>query len=276
MNPNSAETRRQMRAATEANREAVPRFARALRAAFDPDSTADRLDRATLTGVPASRRGFLRMGGLTVAASAVLIACGTGDDSAGVARTGSVPEPGEPDPVGPEPGPEMDNSLLLTASSIEALAIATYDDLLDKDLLENGDAVDMANLFRDQHSEHLDQLVATTEDLGVSAYRDPNPYLWETIVEPELTAIDGLEEGNEQRRAVLDLTYRVEDLAAQNYVRSAGLLTTPELREGAMAIGGVEASHVSMVLATIGEPAVPFAFGRTSDAPSTDNEMITA
>ena len=68
MTPNRDEIRRQLRAADAEQRGILPRFTRALRRSSDPGSNTPVVEQAALLGVPHSRRGFLRLGGITVAA----------------------------------------------------------------------------------------------------------------------------------------------------------------------------------------------------------------
>lgn len=265
MNRNRDEIRRQLRASETANSEALPRFARALRRAFDPEGGADRHDRAALVGLPSSRRGFLRVGGLTVAASAVLVACGGEAGDPGVSRTGSVPEGTASGPPELEPSSELDTTLLLTAGSIEVLAVATYEELLEQGWIEDEGLNEVAQVFRDQHREHEERIAEAAREVGATPYEEANPHLWSTVVEPDLATIESAEE-EERQSLALDLAYRIEDIATQSYTRSAGLLTTADLREAAISIGSVEARHVSVIFGALGEPQVPFPLVRTSEA----------
>lgn len=250
------ELNRQLRDADAAHRAAMPGFGAALRRAFDPQGGASLAEKGRLLGVPTSRRGFLQISGMTIAASAILVACGS-DVSENVAQTGSVP-PKEKNVKELEPGDELDVTLVLTASSIEALAIAAYDTAIEKDWLGDAALQSVASLFRDQHQDHLGLLSATAEDLGAQPYEEPNPYLVANVLEPEVAKLDGLG-GAELQRAALGIAYALENAAAQTYVKAAGLLTTPELRQAIMSIGGVEARHVAVILGATQQPEVPFA-----------------
>lgn len=251
------ELNRQLRDLDSAHRAALPRFGAALRRAFDPEGGATLAEKGQLLGVPTSRRGFLQISGMTIAASAVLVACGS-DVSENVAQTGSVP-PVDKTVKELEPGSELDTTLVLTASSIEALAIAAYDSAIEKGWISDATLQSVVTLFRDQHAEHLAALSTTARDLGAEPYTEPNPYLMSTVVEPEVGKLDGLG-GVELQTAALGIAYVLENTAAQTYVKAAGLLTTPELRSAIMSIGGIEARHVAVILGATRQPEVPFSF----------------
>lgn len=261
------EIRRQLRAADADQRDALPRLRRALRRAADPEGGVAPTETAALLGVPHSRRGFLRIGGLSVAASAVLVSCGLGnpgDD--GLTFTGELPGPSDATPPTPEIGSALDSTLLLTASSLEALAVAAYDAALEGGWLRgNTTLISVATLFRDQHAEHLDAVVAATEAAGLTPFTDPNPFLFDNVVGPAAASIAALEP-EDQAEATLDLAYQLEDVAAQTYTSAGGLFSTPELRSAALSIGAVEARHISVILGAQQAPAAPFAFARTVNA----------
>jgi hypothetical protein len=273
VNTPNDEIRRQLRTADAEQRTALPRFAEALRRAFDPDSGASTAERAALLGMPASRRGFFRIGGMTVAASAILVACAEPEDP-GIARTGpTMPESTATVP-GLSPSAELDTTLLLTASSLEALAVAVYTQAIENDWLEAAALAEAATLFRDQHEEHLQAVSDATRQAGATPYIDPNPYLLDNVVQPAVDAL-GSATSEELLTGVLELAYTLENVAAQTYTLAGGLFTTPGLRQAGMSIGAVEARHVAVLLGALEEPQVPFAFGRTSSAAPAESFITT-
>jgi len=261
------EIRRQLRAAAADQRVALPRFRRALRRATDPEGGVSSHETAALLGVPHSRRGFLRIGGLGVAASAILVSCGLDNPpEEGITYTGEMPGESTATVPAPQIGSALDSTLLLTASSLEALAIAAYDAALEGGWFDgNRTLIDVATLFRDQHAEHFEAVVAATEAAGVTPYTDPNPFLFDNVVGPAADSIAALVP-EDQPSATLDLAYQLEDVAAQTYTSAGGLFSTSELRSAAMSIGAVEARHLSVILGAQEAPAAPFAFGRTVNA----------
>jgi hypothetical protein len=265
VSPNRDEIRRQLRAADAEQRGALARFSRSVRRSSDPGSKTATVDQAALLGVPHSRRGFLRLGGITVAASAVLVACGSPGSDEAVIRTGTMPDESTATPPTQEPSAEFNVTLLLTAGSLEALAIAAYDAALSNNWLGDSTLNSVARLFRDQHTEHLEVVSAATRSLGETPYTEPNPFLFDNVVAPAVDSITALEP-EDQQLATLELAYTLEDVAAQTYTSAGGLFDSAELRQAGMSIGAVEARHLSVLLSVLGEPAAPFAFGRTINA----------
>jgi hypothetical protein len=255
------EVRRQLQASAREHDEALPQWREALARTFDPASvTSDRAKRQLL-GLP-DRRRFLTVGGLTLATSALLAACGDsgGDEQIPVSGTLPVPaEEGVTPTTTPAQGQETDVTLLRTAQSIEVLAVETYQAAIDSGLVTTPAIADAAQLFQAQHREHAALLAETTTETGGEPYDQANEYLFTEVVEPALGVLDG-EEG------VVSLALTLENTAAQTYVFAAELLTTPDLRQAIMSIGATEARHVSVLFTVQNQPPVPFAFMPRRDA----------
>jgi hypothetical protein len=270
------ELRRQTAAIDADHRPLMARWRSALDQIFDP-ANRDRTDatqRAALLGVP-DRRQFLRIGGMAVAGSAILVACGSdGDDSAssssttaGEATTTTAAMGGDTTTTTAPDGAEMDLTLLRTASSIEILAINAYQAAVDSGLVTDQAVADAALLFQSQHEDHNAALQAQTETLGGEPYTDPNPYLQENVVGPALEAVT-------DQLSVVRLALELENAAAQTYTLAGGLLSTPELRQTIMSIGGVEARHAAVLYGVVdgaGAPQVPVPFMPTADAAPEDS-----
>jgi rubrerythrin len=257
MNPDLSndEVQRQLREARRAQEASAPLFARALRRAFDPSSGASLDDKAQLVGVP--RRALLSAGAL-LGAGVVLAACGSSDDDQ-LPVTGSIPAVPE-DPTTTAPGSEaLDLVVLNTARSIELLAVDVYGQALDSDLLETRALVDTAELFRDQHEEHAEALSAAVRQLGGRPVTEANQYLLENEVAPLVAELT-------DETTVVELALALETTAAATYVKTTPTLTTPELRQAAMSVGGVEARHVAILHNALQMVPVPVAFFRTSAA----------
>jgi len=247
------EIRRQLRQARRDHDAALPRWRDALRRVFDPAGGVSTPDKRAVLGIP-DRRRFLMVGGVAVATSAVVAACGTDEEQVPV--TGTLPpkaEPGATTTTTPEQGQESDVTLLRTAQSIEVLAVDVYQKAIDSGLVTTPAIAEAAALFQAQHRDHAALVAQATIDAGGQPYDQPNTYLLETAVAPALEVLDGEE-------AVVSLAYELENIATQTYVFASELLTTPTLRQAIMSIGAVEARHVSVLLAVQDQPPVPFAF----------------
>ncbi len=255
MNFSRDEVRRQLRAARAEHQATMGPWQEALKRVFGAGDEVPEAARAQLLGVP-SRRGFLKIGGATVIGAAVLAACGseaTPDvvESGAGAESTTTADPAEA---------EFDTNLLRTATSLEILAVNTYQTAIDSGLIGTADVLDAFVLFRDQHDDHRGALQQATEDYAGAgtAYDDTNRFLQDTVVGPALEALTDEE-------SVLNLALRLETLAAESYVWSAGELSTNNLRQAIMGIGGVEARHQAVLRGFLDEDQVPDAFEPTED-----------
>ncbi|MCD9622417.1 ferritin-like domain-containing protein [Rhabdothermincola salaria] len=250
------EIRRQLRASQREHDAVLPAWRRALSRVFDPASGASTDDQAQLLGLPA-RRTFLA-GGATLAAGAVLAACGS-DSTDQIPVTGAGPTVPESTTT-TAPGSPAENIVLLkTGQSIELLAVDAYQAALDSDLVTSSAIAATARLFQGQHREHGEALGETLRNLGATEVSGPNQFLLENVVQP------GLEAAADETM-VVQLAVSLESLAAATYVKAAGVLTTPELRQTIMSIGGVEARHLSVLYGVLGTSQVPTPFLRTGAA----------
>lgn len=272
MDFNRNEVRRQLRAADREQRSAITGFRDTLHRVFQATDLSDRHATATvvksqLLGLP-GRRQVLAVGGATVLGAAVLAACGsdsettagdTGDPTTSTTEGGAVTT--APDA---EAGAEGDLVLLRTAASLENLAVAVYGVALGTSSVAELPAeitfdpavATAAELFQSHHRAHAEALNAALEDLGEQPYTEPNKYIFDNAVKPQLSGLTDEE-------AVVRFARDIENVAAGTYSFAAGQLSQPELRQTIMSIGGVEARHaaaLSMVLDVTGRSAVPVAF----------------
>lgn len=230
MDLNQTEIRRELRAAEAHNATAVPRWREMLHRTFGDSVASSPADKAQLLGLP-DRRGFLRIGGISIAGAALLAACG--DDDTVATQVGGSPDDGN-----------MDVVLANTAISLETLAIDTYTVAAESGLVERAVVAEAAGLFMEHHISHRDALVSTVEAAGATPFTGTNAAVKSAIVDPALAAAVDEED-------VIRLAFDLETAAAQTYVFAAGGLSSPELRSTIMTIGGVEARHAA-VLSQIG------------------------
>lgn len=257
MDINSTEVRRELRAADAEQKLALPRWRSALSRIFEPGSGVSAAEKANLLGVP-NRRQALKLGGATFVGAAVLAACGSDDDDSGSGTTTTAAAA-----VGSGGAEDMDLTLLRTATSLEVSAVDTYDAAIESGLVTTAAIADAATLFRDQHQEHADLLSTATTEAGGEAYDEPNAFLQENVIDP---ALEGLTDEN----SVVELALQMEDVAAQTYAFAAGALTTAELRQAIMTIGGVEARHAAVLYGVLDMPQAPDAFLPTDQAVGED------
>lgn len=244
------EVRRGLREARAEQQAALPRWREAVARVFDPAGRHSTATKQAVLGLP-DRRAFLRVGGMTVAMSAVVAACGS-DSEEDLPVTGTLPTVEEATGL-IETSQELDVTLLRTAQSIEVLAVQTYQAAIDSGLVTTPAVAEAAQLFQQQHDEHAGLLAATTTDAGGTPYDQPNPYLDEQVVGPAVAALTS-------ETDVVALAVELENTAAQTYVFAAEALSTPALRQGIMSIGGVEARHLTVLYTVQEQPPAPFPF----------------
>jgi hypothetical protein len=196
-----------------------------------------------------ARRDFLRLGGATIALSAVVAACGSEDE-------GQLPVTGTTPPTDDESastgGPEMDITLLRTQQSIEVLAAQTYRTVIDEGLLTTPALIEAMERFQGQHEERAQLLGEAATDAGGEPYPEPNPFLSTTVDEQVEVLSD--------EEATVALAVELETIATHTCVYASELLTTPELRQTIMSVGGAEARAISVLYGVQEQPQVPFAF----------------
>ena len=192
MNIERDQIRRELRASQEDQRSAMKLWREALQRVFGGGGAAAEIPveaKAQLLGVPSpGRRHLFKLGGATVLGAVVLAACGDSNDEVG--QTGTTAGGGSAT-TGTSGGgnSNMDLVLLRTASSLEVLAVETYDAAIASGLVTTMAIADAAKLFRDQHDEHAKQLQSATTDAGGDAYTEANPFLKAEVVDPALAGL---------------------------------------------------------------------------------------
>jgi len=254
---NTDEVDRQVRAIERDHRSALTMFRDAIDRVFDPDSNVDGATKAQLLGMP-SRRGFLKIGGLTVATSAILVACSTdATSSSSTTTTAQGATTTVPAARGTTPGTTAasnadavtDATLLLTAESIEQLAIATYQTAIDSGLVKTAALGSAAKYFQAQHRDHAGLLSSAAKSMGVTATGQPNAYLNDNVVQPAVKKLT-------DEKGVVALALELETAAAETYALAAGILSVAGLRQAIMTIGGIEARHMAVLNHVLGQPPV--------------------
>lgn len=273
MDINRDEIRRQLHDADQLHHQSQPLLAEALDRATHSGDGAAALP--ALLGVP-SRRGFLRIGGLTVSGAAVLAACTPEPVKVQLPQAGTSPTTIEKATYQPEGDIPTDLTLLRVGQSIERLAVKAYDAAIASGVLPP-EITEIANRFRDHHNAHWGALATTINGIGGESFDDANPILVKLVLDPAAEAINA---GNATLASLLELALTLEDTAAQTYTNSASMLTSASLRQAVMTIGATEARHVAVLLGvqTPGSPQAqaPFAFGKTADAIKPRNEAAVA
>jgi hypothetical protein len=193
--------------------------------------------KAQLVGVP-GRRQFLKIGGVSILGAAVLAACGDDDStSSGTTLGGSATT------VAGGSGVD-DVTLLKTATSLELLAVATYQTAAGSGLVTTKAVGDAAGLFLEHHQAHADALQQATSAAGADPFDQPNAAVKAAIVDPAVMAA-------KTEADILKLAFDLEAAAAQTYVFAASALSKPEYRSTIMTIGSVESRHQQILGAVL-------------------------
>ena len=227
------------------NEDAVRTMDRALPALFESDGipAAAKAD-VVLGGL--HRRDFLRLGATTVATTAVFAACAGSAQTALTDATTTTFDKGDR---------QYDVVILRTASSIEALAVLAYQQVIDRGLL-SGSVADVAKAFQEHHTKHGESFKALTRKLGGRPFEQPNPAVM-TQLQPTLAAL-----GNEAD--ALRLALQLEQAAAATYTANVSEFVdetqVATLAQAMAAVAGVEARHAAILLGALGEPTASAAF----------------
>lgn len=243
MDFNRDELRRQVREIDRAQREAEP-AQRALTSALFEDVPADQRAGVLLGGV--DRRGFFRLGGFAVAATAVLAACREKGPKEQLPVSGSTPKF-----TAAKDKPVTDIVLLRTASSLEWSVIDAYRKLIDNGYVQDPAVADLIKVFSDHHAAHAEMFAAATTAAGGSACTTLNTKITSDLITPLINLVR--DSGPTQGEDAKALAHALETLAASTYQNVVPVLSQPALRNAAMSVGSVEARHAA-VLATLLNP----------------------
>jgi len=140
----------------------------------------------------------------------------------------------------------LDVQMLQTSASLENLAVSTYDKALGLDFIGGGGANPTVRAFvlktKEQHAEHAAAFNAAATRLKGKPQTGPDPILQKAVdraLTPTPTAPG----------PVVALAIDLEMGAAQTYQNNVAALSDPQARSLTASIMGVEAQHVSILLA---------------------------
>ena len=130
-------------------------------------------------GLP-DRRAFLRVGGMTIAMSAVVAACGK-KKADPIPFTGTPPTSRPKAPGSNRSASNSTSRCCAPSQSVEVLAVETYQTAFDSGIVTTPALIDTIKLFQDQHNEHAGLVAATTRDAGGEPFDEPNSYLQTSV-----------------------------------------------------------------------------------------------
>jgi hypothetical protein len=183
------------------------------------------------------RRRIMRNGGFGMGALAARGLLGTAFGAAIVSAL-------NPSAAGAqEGGGDVDVQILQTASSLEVLAVATYDAALGLPFIANGNPVvkEFARTTMDQHDQHRQAFQAQTETLDGQVQDRPNP--------PNQQVVDDALPTLRQPIDVVNLAATLEEVATDTYLANLSLLEDAETRTLMGSVMGVECQHLATLRA---------------------------
>src|SRR3954449_5345680 len=215
----------------------------------------------TATGVDETRRALFgrrdifRIGGFTVAAAAVISACGE-HDRGQIGRVGEVPT------TVPLPDVNVNNNTLLrTASSVEHSIISVYSQVVGNSDLLDPKYNDLVKRYMDDHQAHAELFEGLTTKAGGTAWTCTNPKIDDTIINPVMTritkgapatqSVKEVPPSDDPRRDILNFAHGLESLAGASYQSFVVQLSDPSLRSDTMSVGAREARHAALLAINI-------------------------
>lgn len=142
-----------------------------------------------------------------------------------------------------EGGSDVDVQILQTASSLEVLAVATYDAALGLPFIRNGNPVvkQFAQTTMEQHDEHRQAFQSQTEGMGGTVQDQPNP--------PNQQVVDDALPTLRAPADVVALAATLEEVATDTYLANLSLLEDAETRGLMGSVMGVECQHLATLRA---------------------------
>lgn len=183
------------------------------------------------------RRRILRNGGFGMSALAARGLLGTGFG----ATLMSILSPSTA--AAQDGGSDVDVQILQTASSLEVLAVATYDAALGLPFIKNGNAVvkQFARTTMEQHDQHREAFQSQTESLGGEKQDQPNP--------PNQQVVDDALPTLQRPLDVVLLAATLEEVATDTYLANLSLLEDTDTRTLMGSVMGVECQHLATLRA---------------------------
>ena len=133
----------------------------------------------------------------------------------------------------------LDVQMLNTASSLETLAVATYEAALGLDFIKNGNktVVAFAQTTMKQHAEHNAAFNAQAKALGGKEQTQPNAKFLAVVEQAKPTLKAPLD--------VVKLAAALEEVASDTYLTNLGLFKDSKSKEIMGSVMGVEVQHLA-------------------------------
>lgn len=138
---------------------------------------------------------------------------------------------------------DVDVMVLQTASSLENLAVATYEAALGLPFIADGNPVvkTFAETTMKQHKEHGDAFKGATKTLGGEEQTEPNAKY--------LAVVEDATPGLTDPAKVVELATALEQVATQTYVSNLSLMRDDTSKKLMASVMGVESQHLAVLRA---------------------------
>ncbi|MEI8239711.1 MAG: hypothetical protein WCI22_09840 [Actinomycetota bacterium] len=195
------------------------------------------------------RRGMFRIGGLTIAAAAIMAACADNSIAGDIGRVGTgATTPKLPDPI------VNDSVLLRTSASIELSTVEAYKKMLAKGWLTKksatfpnlGDQTALVTIFIDHHTKAAEGFNQLAQEAGGQAWNCGNPRLDSEFIDRIFSRVDtgvaatdntmAVPPSDDPTRDMINLVYTLESLSAAASQALMTQVTQPSFRAEAMRI----------------------------------------
>jgi rubrerythrin len=217
------------------------------RAVEEGDLDDNEKDELILGGL--NRRRFLTIGGVSIASAAIFAACGNSSKTQSTPTTTTAPA-SSPTTVasgGSTAGDTSDVTILRTASSLEVLAVDTYQTAIKSGLVTSPAVAAAAKDFMNQHAEHAAAFEAATKKAGGTPFTQPNPVVNAKVIQPAIKVA-------KTQTDVVALAYALETAAAATYTSTIGAFKNPAYNSAAAEVAGVESRHITVLASVLADP----------------------
>jgi len=138
---------------------------------------------------------------------------------------------------------KLDVQILQTASSLEILAVATYEAALGLPFIMDGNevVVTFAETTMMQHDEHRKAFQAQTKALGGKKQKQPNPKYAPVVEEAKPTLQTPLD--------VVNLAATLEQVATETYLADLSMFSNKKSKSIMASVMGVESQHLATLRA---------------------------
>ena len=193
------------------------------------------------------RRRLLTAGGMTIAATTAMAACG---ETRSKAKSAKETPGGASSAAGAHGSADSDVSILRTASSVEVLLVQTYRQVITMGLISDSATAAAAESFMEQHDQHSQAFQQDTSEAGGTPYDKPNAVFNAQVVAPAVALLH-------TEHDALMLAYTLETVASQTCQSTVGRFYDTTYNTTVASVLGVESRHQTLIGLLLNAPTMP-------------------